>query len=107
MKATSKLGTRRDFLVATGVTAMATALGASGSTLGHAQQGIPNTSGTAPPKFKVPEGAADCHNHIYDPRFPQHSPGPADPKDATAGDYRLLQKHIGTSRVVVVTPRNY
>lgn len=107
MKATSKLGTRRDFLVATGATAVAPVLGTMGAAPSHAQQGIPNTSGAAPPKLKAPEGATDCHIHIYDDRFPQHSPGRANPKNATVGDYRLLQKHIGTSRAVVVTPRNY
>ena len=29
------------------------------------------------------------------------------PKNATVSDYRLLQKRNGTTRVVVVTPRNY
>jgi D-galactarolactone isomerase len=107
MKAISKLGTRRDFLVATWATAMAPVLGTIGAAPSLAQRGIPNTSGTAPPKLKTPEGAADCHIHICDPRFPQHSPGRADPKNATVGDYRLLQKRIGTSRAVVVTPRTY
>ena len=98
---------RRNFLAVTGATAVATALGVIGVTPSHAQQEIPNTSGTAPPKLKAPEGAADCHMHIYDPRFQQHSPGRANPQNATVSDYRLLQKRIGTSRVVVVTPRNY
>ncbi len=68
---------------------------------------IPNSSGIAPPKFKAPGDAGDCHMHIYDPRFQQHSPGRANPQNATVSDYRLLQKRIGTSRVVVATQRNY
>jgi D-galactarolactone isomerase len=103
----SKSNSRRDFLAATGATAAATVLGAVCVAPSRAQQKIPNSSGTAQPKLKAPAGATDCHMHIYDPRFQQHSPGRANPKDATVGDYRLLQKHIGTSRVVVVTPRNY
>jgi predicted TIM-barrel fold metal-dependent hydrolase len=103
----SKSGSRRDFLVATGASAVATALSEIGSTPGHAQQEIPNSSGTAPPKLRAPEGATDCHMHVYDPRFQQHSPGRANPKNATVSDYRLLQNRLGTSRVVVVTPRNY
>jgi len=67
-------------------------------------QAVPNSSGTAPPRFKAPLNAADCHIHIYDPRFQP----PADkPSNGAVPDYRLLQKRIGLSRVVIVTPRNY
>jgi predicted TIM-barrel fold metal-dependent hydrolase len=46
--------------------------------------------------------------HIYDPRFPESNQRPGlNPKNATVQDYRLIQKRIGTTRVVVVTPRNY
>jgi predicted TIM-barrel fold metal-dependent hydrolase len=72
-----------------------------------AQISVPNSSGTESPKLKAPANAADCHMHIYDPRFPQHAPGRANPSNATVRDYRLLQQRIGTARVVVVTPRNY
>lgn len=65
---------------------------------------VPNSSGTGQPKLKAPANAADCHIHIYDPRFP---PGVARPANSTVADYRLLQKRIGVSRVVIVTPRNY
>jgi predicted TIM-barrel fold metal-dependent hydrolase len=67
-------------------------------------QVVPNSSGTAPPKLKAPPGSADCHIHIYDPRFP---PRVEKPTDATVRDYRLLQKRVGVSRVVIVTPRCY
>lgn len=44
--------------------------------------------------------------HIYDPRFPQlASRSPV--SHAAVPDYRLLQKRIGTTRVVVVQPRNH
>src|SRR5215813_1373994 len=67
-------------------------------------QAVPNSSGTAPPRLKAPVNAADCHIHIYDPHFPP----PADkPSNGAVPDYRLLQKRIGLSRVVIVTPRNY
>jgi D-galactarolactone isomerase len=65
---------------------------------------VPNSSGTQPPRLKTPKNAADCHIHIYDPRY---SPAVARPVNAAVADYRLLQKRIGTSRVVIVTPRNY
>src|SRR5688500_4250593 len=60
----------------------------------------PNSSGTAPPKLKAPAHAADCHIPL---RFPDH-PTPA---DASVADYRLLQRRIGYSRVVIVQPRKY
>jgi predicted TIM-barrel fold metal-dependent hydrolase len=65
---------------------------------------VPNSSGTTPPRLKAPANAADCHIHIYDPRFP---PQVAKPASGTAQDYRLLQKRIGVTRVVIVTPRCY
>jgi len=69
-----------------------------------APQAVPNSSGTAPPGLKAPANSADCHIHIYDPRFP---PLVAKPTNATAQDYRLLQKRVGVTRVVIVTPRCY
>jgi D-galactarolactone isomerase len=69
-----------------------------------AQHAVPNSSGTEPPKLKAPGNAADCHIHIYDPRF---QPRVEKPANATVDDYRLLQKRIGVTRVVIVTPRNY
>src|SRR5437879_8476082 len=73
----------------------------------HAQQ-VPNSLGTEPPKLKAPANAADCHMHTYDPaRFPMPPNPRTAPTNATAEDYRLLQKRIGTTRVVVVQPRNY
>ena len=65
---------------------------------------VPNSSGTEPPKLQAPPNAADCHIHIYDPRF---EPPVRKPANATVHDYRLLQRRIGLRRVVIVTPRNY
>ena len=45
--------------------------------------------------------------HIYDPRFPVPNPRPGRPEECHRRDYRLLQKRTGTTRVVIVTPRNY
>jgi D-galactarolactone isomerase len=95
---------RRTFLTAVG----AAALAVGGLEASHAQQAVPNTTGTEPAKLKAPANAADCHMHIYDPRFAETNPRPGlNPKNATVTDYRLLQKWTGTTRVVVVTPRNY
>ena len=93
---------RRTFLAAAGA-ALTGALDAA-----QAQQAVPNSTGTEPAKLKAPANAADCHMHIYDPRFAESNPRPGlNPKNATVSDYRLLQKRTGTTRVVVVTPRNY
>ncbi len=66
---------------------------------------VPNSSGTEPAKLKAPPLACDCHHHIYDTaRFKpiQH----AEPNSSVA-DYRLLQRRIGTTRDVIVTPSAY
>src|SRR5262245_8665323 len=73
----------------------------------EAQQ-VPNSVGAEPPKLKAPANAADCHMHTYDPaRFPMPPNPRVAPTNATVEDYRLLQKRIGTTRVVIVQPRNY
>ena len=78
-------------------------------------QAVPNSAGTDLPRLKAPPNTCDSHMHIYDPaRFPfagapttaaiaekRHFAG------ATVAEYRLLQKRLGTTRVVVVTPANY
>jgi D-galactarolactone isomerase len=86
------------------------ALGAAmGNSASHGHdQPVPNSTGTAPPKLTAPANACDCHMHIYDPaRFPMPPSKRVAPSTATVADYRLLQNRIGTTRVVVVQPRNY
>src|SRR5438270_13570301 len=90
----------------TGAAAL-TVTGTFGPRESHAQQ-VPNSVGTQPPKLKAPANAADCHMHTYDPARFTMPPNPrAAPSDATAGDYRLFQKRISTTRVVSVQARNY
>ncbi len=67
-------------------------------------QVVPNSTGSNPPRTRAPLDAADCHIHIYDPRF---APRVDRVVNATVSDYRLLQKRLGLSRVVIVQPRNY
>jgi len=75
--------------------------------IGEAQQ-VPNSSGTEPARLKAPVGACDCHHHIYDAvRFPPTQPGGEIVPNARVEEFRMLQKRIGTSRNVVVTPRAY
>jgi predicted TIM-barrel fold metal-dependent hydrolase len=93
---------RRTFLAGAAAAAMAAGVGEA-----SAQHNVPNSSGTEAPKLKAPPNACDCHMHIYDhARFPMpNSPRPP-PTNATVAEYRLLQKRIGTTRVVIVQPRN-
>jgi D-galactarolactone isomerase len=98
---------RRMLIKGASMVAMAAATSGASVRSGVAQQ-VPNSFGTEPAKLKAPANASDCHMHIYDPRFTESNPRPGlNPKNATVQDYRLLQKRIGTTRVVVVTPRNY
>jgi hypothetical protein len=58
--------------------------------------------------FKVPDGACDCHHHVYDPSRWAYAPATVlKPPPATIDDYRRYQTSIGTSRCVVVTPSTY
>ncbi len=69
---------------------------------------VPNSSGTAVPRLRLPPNACDSHMHIYDPAKPRAA-GSAGmgAEHATAADYRLLQRRLGTQRTVIVTPRYY
>src|SRR4051812_30472673 len=98
---------RRTFI--RGASMAAIAANASGIHISQSNaQQVPNSVGTEPPKLKAPTNAADCHMHTYDPaRFPMPPNPRAAPTNATVEDYRLLQKRIGTTRVVIVQPRNY
>jgi hypothetical protein len=95
---------RRRFLQ--GAAAVA-AVGALRTGPGRAQEAVPNSSGTAPPRLKAPANACDCHMHAFDPeRFPPPHPARLQ-QNARIADYRLLQKRIGTTRTVIVTPAAY
>jgi len=96
---------RRVLLRAMGATVMAA--GGLDRSPAQAQQPAPWSSGTEAPKLKAPPNACDCHMHIYDSRFPVAPNAKFRPADATIDDYRLLQKRIGTTRNVVVTPSTY
>ena len=58
--------------------------------------------------FAVPDGACDCHHHIYDPRFPYAKNAMLKPPPATVADYRRqVQKPLGVTRNIAVTPSTY
>jgi D-galactarolactone isomerase len=100
---------RRTLLTGAGVAALA-ATGALDVRRGGAQESgaVPNSSGIAAAKLKAPALACDCHHHIYDAaRFPPGKPDASVIPDARVPEYRLLQRRIGTSRNIVVTPAAY
>lgn len=68
---------------------------------------VPNSAGTSTPRFKAPRDSADCHIHIYDPRFPMAWPNLRGTQQASVVEYRLLQQRLGTTRTVVVQPAAY
>ena len=86
--------------------ALATAAGTLRGAPAFAQQ-VPWSSGTEAPKLKAPANACDCHMHIYDAKYPVAANATLKPADALVADYKLLQKRIGTSRNVIVTPSTY
>jgi predicted TIM-barrel fold metal-dependent hydrolase len=83
------------------------AAGGIGVAAAEADHVVPWSSGTAPPKLKPPRSACDCHMHVYDGRFPAAPNAKLLPPDATVDDYRRLQKRLGRTRNVVVTPSTY
>lgn len=97
---------RRTFLKGAGLATLS-AVGVVQPEEGHAQRVVPNSAGTGAPRLKAPANACDCHHHIYDVRFPFARPGARMVPNARVADYRLLQRRIGTTRSVVVTPAPY
>ncbi|NVO14408.1 MAG: amidohydrolase family protein [Rhodoplanes sp.] len=96
--------TRRGMLQAAAGLGLAAGLGVAP---GRAAEAVPFSAGTELPKLKVPPHSCDCHHHIYDPRFAYLPNAALKPPPATVADYRLLQKRLGTTRNVVVTPSTY
>jgi len=56
----------------------------------------------------APPGACDCHHHIYDAaRFAPADPNARMQTNASVAEYRLLQRRLGITRDIVVTPAPY
>lgn len=68
---------------------------------------VPFSAGVGFPRMSLPAGACDCHVHVYDGRFPPAPGAKLLPPDASAQDYQQLQRRIGTTRAVLVTPSTY
>ena len=103
--------TRRTFIKGAGLAAMAAAcrvsIRGSIAEASSTEHKVPHSSGSEAPKLKAPVNACDCHLHIYDERFPPPGPVARLVKGAAVEQYRLLQKRIGTTRAVIVTPSAY
>jgi predicted TIM-barrel fold metal-dependent hydrolase len=98
---------RRSFLAGAGLAAVAAGVLRAGEGRTQENQPVPNSAGTELPKLKAPAGACDCHHHIYDAaRFPVKAGVQVVP-NARTEDYRLLQRRLGISRDIVVTPTPY
>src|SRR5215472_16324232 len=90
-----------------GLSALAGAGLLGSSAMSAMAQQVKYSSGTEPPKLKVPANACDCHHHIYGSQYKVDPRSTLRPGDATVEDYRALQKRIGTSRNVIVQPSTY
>lgn len=52
-------------------------------------------------------GVCDTHMHVYDATFPASPAAVLRPPDASVEDYGLVQRALGSERVVVVQPTTY
>jgi hypothetical protein len=55
-----------------------------------AAQQVKWSAGTEASKLRAPPGAADCHHHIYDAKYPVDPRSTLRPGDASVEDYRAL-----------------
>ena len=66
----------------------------------------PYSSGSNPPKTAAPDGATDCHVHIFDRRFPRPA-GRDGPDSSDVAALLRLRLRLGLSRAVLVYPSSY
>jgi len=97
---------RRGLMKAAGLMTLTGAAGTLTVSAAGADQ-VPWSSGSEAPMLKAPPDSCDCHMHIYEAKYPTAPTATLKPADALVSDYQLLQRRIGTSRNVVVTPSTY
>ncbi len=68
---------------------------------------FPFSAGHQRPGVALPPAACDCHLHVYDSRHPAAADAALRPPDASVADYRRVQRRMGTTRAVLVTPSTY
>lgn len=59
------------------------------------------------PGWTPPNGACDCHVHIYEDAFPLAPTAKFTPPHAPVAAYRQVQQALGLQRVVLVQPTGY
>lgn len=78
--------------------------------MGENRKGIqvPYSTGRNYPKLTMPEHACDSHHHIFNPvQFPYSDTDVRNQPPATVDVYQMLQKKLGLTRNVIVTPSAY
>lgn len=68
---------------------------------------VPHSVGLNRPARTLPPLSCDSHMHIFDARFAPSPHWKRQPPDAPVAAYRQLQRRLGTTRTVVVTPSTY
>lgn len=69
---------------------------------------VPLSRGRETPRHPLPAGSCDTHFHIFDPvNFPYWQGDVRNQPPAEVNAYRLLQRRLGLSRAVIVTPSAY
>ena len=63
----------------------------------------------SPPRFAVPDGACDCHMHVFGPRglYPPAAQRVYTPTPAPVAAWRAMAGRLGLTRVVFVQPSAY
>lgn len=59
------------------------------------------------PRLVAPDGACDCHMHVYDRRYQPAPTSLFPPPDAPADAYSVVQRQLGLTHAVVVQPNAY
>ena len=64
---------------------------------------------SAMPRYKAPEGACDCHFHVFGPlaRFPYQPNRSMTPPEALVEAHQALMARLGLGRAVIVQPSVY
>ena len=69
---------------------------------------VPYSTGRNYPLLTIPENSCDSHHHIFNPvEFPYVDTDVRNQPPATVDAYRMLQKKLGLTRNVIVTPSAY
>ena len=98
---------RRDVVKMMSLAAAGALTGCAPSWTWPAWRPVKFSAATARPKLQAPPNATDCHHHVYNSKFPVDPTATLRPPNATVEDYRAFQRHIGTSRSVLVQPSTY